>query len=139
MVNSRRYGHPHDPVTAERIGVTSVSVVQVGLDDGKELLVLVEAGVVVGVVTKAVHRHHVRSPPQQNLHGVLTAILTAQDQCRPAGQGRPTWLSCVYETPLTIHRATRCTCWAHTAFIQFLLLNVFRYIHALYLTQRPCS
>ena len=87
-------------MTAGRNRVTSVGVVQVGLDDGEELLVLVEAGIVVGVVTQAVHRHHVRPPPQQDLHGVLTAVLTAQDQRRPAGEGGRTCSTWFYETPL---------------------------------------
>lgn len=64
---------------------TSVGFFQVTLDHGDHLRVLAVASVVIGVMAKVVHRLDVAAALQQNLHRVLAAVLTAQNQRRPEG------------------------------------------------------
>lgn len=59
---------------------TSGDFVQVTFDETNHLRVFAEAGVVKGVMTQAVDRLHVTSTFQEHVHGVLTAVLAAQDQ-----------------------------------------------------------
>lgn len=65
--------------------LTSVGFVDVTFDHRDELLVLVEASVVMCVVTQAVHSLHIGAALQQHLHCILTAELTAEDQRSPEG------------------------------------------------------
>lgn len=64
-------------------GLTSGGFVHVTFDHRNKLRVLAEASIVKCIMTQAVNSLHVNAALQQHLHRILTAILTAQNQCRP--------------------------------------------------------
>lgn len=64
-------------------GLTSGDFVQVTFDHRNKLRVLAEASVVKGIMTQAVNSLHIDAALQQHLHRILTAVLTAQNQCCP--------------------------------------------------------